>query len=40
MYGRQVSYSEMLDGRVRTPAMARSFVNTVDHAFTVASAKE
>jgi SH3 domain-containing YSC84-like protein 1 len=40
MYGRQIPYSEILAGRVPTPEVARNFVNTVNRAFSVASAKE
>jgi SH3 domain-containing YSC84-like protein 1 len=40
MYGRPVSYREILAGRVPTPTVARSFINAVERSFAVASAKE
>jgi lipid-binding SYLF domain-containing protein len=40
MYGRQIPYTEILAGTMPTPEVARSFVNTVNRAFSVASAKE
>lgn len=41
MYGKQIPFSSLLAGQVQTPAVARSFVNTVRKEFSQAvSAKE
>jgi SH3 domain-containing YSC84-like protein 1 len=40
MYGKSIPFRTILSGQVPPPAVARNFINTVNRAFAVASAKE